>query len=331
MKQRIAYFCRQFFILMVCVLLASVALQVKAQNSDKLNNIDSKLIEVQTRLHLIAQYMGVTLQPRALYQVANVSPREVYYQALRLYFKVAQLYYDINGHEVLNPDITAIANPHPVEVLELLDQSNTLLQEIMQKFRLKQLTASLPQTSASNWSQLFERLALINQMANQLLEKEAQPSDVYQNVTLAIYYMGEILKTMPGINVITQPLPHIPNKKPSDVYNELLLILKQLNAIAKQLHLKMLVIKDWQNSQAKIMPNDVQELSQIILSQLAYIAAQKNIDVSSIKSYYPGKKYPADVYQRATILKQQLDKMYEYIQQHPDWLVESKNAKTKTN
>ena len=175
-------------------------------------------------------------------------------------------------------------------------------------------------TSATSLSTLFYRLRALIQISNQLLEKEAQPSEVYQNVTLAVYIAGEILKAMPGANLNIQQAEFSKNKYPRDVFKLLMQVLEKVLLVTKQLDIETLEITKLNNlDNLRITPNEVKELSLFILVELEILCARKGINIDNLFSFYPGKKYPSDVYRRGQMLDKQIDEILSYINSQPRW------------
>ena len=71
-----------------------------------------------------------------------------------------------------------------------------------------------------------------NRQLNLLLDERFAPSDVFQQVTLAVGYTAQLLKPYPGAELIPEEPVFDPGKTPGDVYRRLLGCFENLREIA---------------------------------------------------------------------------------------------------
>ena len=69
-----------------------------------------------------------------------------------------------------------------------------------------------------------------------------------------------------------------------------------------------------------VTPSDVYDIASLLVSELAHIHSQLDSEKSPRRVYYPGRKFPSDIYQRAGILQAQLLELRGLVADHPDWL-----------
>ena len=67
-------------------------------------------------------------------------------------------------------------------------------------------------------------------------------------------------------------------------------------------------------------PSDVYDISSLLVAELAFLHQQAGTLDAPRPAYYPGRKFPSDVYQRAGQLKFQLDELQGLVKTRPDWL-----------
>jgi len=294
-------------------------------NENMSSKVGAQLSEIDARLYAIARYTGVTPVTSRLYSISGANDHEVYFETTRLYQKVAQLNFEITGDNLSQIKKGKSGKVQADDIYVVLSKTNNVLKNIMSKLGITTPITAEKRVVTQTPSILFGRLLLSNQLANQLIERKTQPADVYRNITLGIYYAGEILQTMPGQVILPEKPAFVPNKKPYDVYRLLIQVLTEVKALAKSLQIKMITIQEINIDDKIITPNDVEELSLIIVAELEYIAKKKRIPIAHIESYYPGKKYPSNVYQRSLLLKEQINTIREYIKKNPNWLYEHRH------
>ncbi len=294
-----------------------------------IKQMDKTLIEETQKVEQIAKHMGRKPQVSQLLTVKQVQPRHLSFQARELYKKLNQLHLEITGHE--EPAMYRDVHPAKItyeNVQDELQQVNKVLDNIKEHLSIKKAIQKEDDTTQHPIpSTLFNRLTILNQMVNQLLEREAQPSEVYQNVTLAVFYAGELLKKMPGATKQFKEVPIVYDKYPKDVFLNLLHILSKVISIAHQLNIETLEILNTHHiSTRTITPSDVKELSLIIVSELSFICFTQGVSTRQLHSYYPGKKYPSDVYYRSMKLETYVNEIFQYIKHHPQWINNQEDA-----
>lgn len=312
--------------LSLCLMLA--ALTVTSQAEIKPAAVLTQLNAIELRINKIATHMGVKPNMCLRVTISNASPREVYFQAKRLQSKVYRLHDEITQNLLLQPqkDFPKLETLQPSQVLEAVKDSNKRIVDILNHLQLTNQVNSDPANEKTTPSQVYNKLLLENQVVNQLLEKRALPADVYQVTTLSVYYAGEILNQM-QVNDILLKLPAASTaaKTSRDIFEQQIEILTKIQQLGKALNLEMLSLKRNACGQP-IDSNNTQELAYLILSELSYLAEKLSVKTSTIRSYYPGKKYPLDVFNRNQLLSKQVDAMIKFIHAHPDWLKKNQHG-----
>jgi hypothetical protein len=69
-----------------------------------------------------------------------------------------------------------------------------------------------------------------------------------------------------------------------------------------------------------VTSHDVYNLAAFIVSELRFLHAQADGALSPPEPYYPGRKFPSDVYQRAGLLEILLVDLQALVEAAPSWL-----------
>jgi hypothetical protein len=271
-------------------------------------NVLTKINKNTLAIKLISEHMGITPRSCNHFHALKVSPREVYFQALRFKFKIDSLYNEIIEEPIPAPRIQKYLRPkiEPITVLRIVTNTELTLLKILKHLNIKYSAKDTKAPNNTSPTDVYNKLLIENDIVNQLLDNKTLPKDVFQVSTLSLYYAGEILSSMNVRPYALQLKTEYKNKTPEDVLNLQLNILSKITAISQNLQIKTLFLKRDTCSE-KIEPNDVEELAYIALSELFSIANKLKISVSEIRSYSPGKKYPSDVFQRNTLLLKELE------------------------
>ena len=72
------------------------------------------------------------------------------------------------------------------------------------------------------------------------------------------------------------------------------------------MNLEILEIDSSHIEEKSITPNDVFDIASVIVARLDFLHKRLDFAKKPRESFYPGRKYPSDVYQQVGILKQQL-------------------------
>jgi len=159
---------------------------------------------------------------------------------------------------------------------------------------------------------VFMAIMTANRHLNALLERRFVPDEVYMVVNLAIGYASRLLAQYPGAERIPQKPLYEKNKRPLDVYyrlNDCLLLIIQIYQAGDVDILQMDVSGI---NEKNISPGDVFDMASLIVARLDFLH-KKNRSRMPRETYFPGKKFPSDVYQQAGILEQQLTTLLSYV------------------
>lgn len=266
----------------------------------------------------IAKALGKPKAATPLIQVANASPREVYFEAQALFEKSNRLAYEVEGSHEDTPEQPS-EQIVPAHVWQLVDASLQRIQTVRKKLGLHHAYKENIEPNNTTPTNVFNAILQSNQQLNTLLNQQVAPSDVFEQVTLAINGTEQLLKKFN----VTDRIPDAPNfelnKTPSNVYKRLTQCVQLLQEIAKKSGINMLSIDKSNLNSRLATPNDVFDLTKIIVAQIHYLEALLP-GIEKIESYYPGYKTPSDVFQRAGILLKQLELLNSEVTKNPSWL-----------
>lgn len=256
-------------------------------------------------LKLIQKAMGKSDKIEPTIRIQNASPREVYYEAQSLFNKANQLAYEVTNRLEAIPE-TPERNLSPRDVLRLVNQAYQRVLLVKNRLGIKNSPKEINEPISTTPSQVFNMILKSNQLLNTLLYKKFTPSDVYSEITLAINYVQAILTNFPSEDKKIIEPQFIPNKSPSNVYQNLLEIVGVLHQISVKLGIKMLNI-NYNESQLSIMqPGEVYDLAKIVVAEVVYFNSVIGSKAPHFEAYYAGYKTPSDVFQRTELLKEQL-------------------------
>ena len=174
------------------------------------------------------------------------------------------------------------------------------------------------QPESTTPTQVFCSVVQANRQLNLLLEKRFTPSDVFQQVTLAMNYGASLLARFPGATRIPKQPAFERGKRPDDVFKRLIECYELVRNIAQRSGVKMLDLNIDKTTIKGKTPSDVNDVASLIVSELAYLHTLLDNAEAPARVYYPGRKLPSHVFQRAGMLKAQLEELKRRMEKQPD-------------
>jgi len=239
-------------------------------------------------------------------------PRDIYFQTLMLYERTARLLFETTGVREMVPS----RPPGPVEfsdVLTLTTSAYGLLKRVMQEL-------NVPGIERSSWSlpspfrgDVFKTVLSLDRQVNALLERPLNYSDVFMEVNRAVGYAARLLGHFPGAVQAPEEPSFTPGKQPGDVYARLLACLDILARIFAVLGVNQHALETKPVSVGSLAPVDVFMVATLVVSQLDYLHKYLNVVKMPREVFYSGRKFPAQVYQRAGLLQAQLERLARLI------------------
>lgn len=275
---------------------------------------------LSAELELIRQAIGKPPARPIQMSVSNASPREVYFAAKSLYQKANRLSYEITGTDKSERPI-ADQSITPSHVWWLVNDALQRVLTVKKVLGINKQIKEASQPESTTATAVLNAIIKNNQQLNALLYRQVMPADVYEKVTLAINYTEQLLRRFDNSDRIPKEKPLQKNLTPENVFNALAHCIKTLKKIANASNIKMLDLNTRNHYQAK--PSNVYDLAKIIVAEVRHLNRLIGNN-KALQSYYPGYKTPSQVYQRTTILQQQLQQLETYVNKDSAWIKQEK-------
>ncbi len=280
---------------------------------------------LRDELELIRFEMGKPSDHLPQIVVSNAASREVFFQALTLFHKADRLAFEQTRKRANEPEIPQ-GEIRPGHVWQVVDAALQRIRWVKSKMGILENSEPRVRDISKSPTDVFRLITQVDRQFNLLLERQFSPSDVFKQVTLAMAYSARLLSHFDGVQRIVATPPYQRGKRPVDVYHRLVAIFVRLQKMAQQSGLEMLTLGDV-NDTAAITPSDVYDVASLLVAELAYLHQQLGTVEPPLAPHYPGRKFPADVYQRVGILEAQLVALQVRVVADPGWLYGGKSVK----
>lgn len=224
---------------------------------------------VQDELELIRLEMGKPKDTRRELQVTEAEPREVFFQALTLFHKANRLSFDLTRERAELPE-KPVGTPRPADVRAVVDAVLAQLQRVKAALGSFEQSLEKPRDAAVTPSDVFRSIVQANRQVNLLLDRHTAPSDVFQQVTLAVSYAAQLRTRFPGTRMPETPT-YERRKRPADVYHRLIECFSRVRTIMAHSGFSALTLG--QHPEA-VNPSDVYDIASLIVAELSFLHAQ---------------------------------------------------------
>lgn len=279
----------------------------------------ARLVDEETQS--IRYIMGVTKINDTLLQVANAEPREVYFQAVNLYGKTSRLHHNLTARSISDHDLpTAEQYIRPADVWAVLAVVLSQLDEIKKEYNIT-THAPFPVVEENRVpTDVYQSLLLTIRQVNQLLREQPYThSDVYQEISTALYCSLNIYNTFPGMQMQKMPAFQ-PGKTAEDVFAELIKTYQTIRNIMLTSGFKMLDLSTVASPDIK--PGDIYDLAVLITSELKFLLSKADAEKNIHDAAYPGIKFPSHALQRLIYFHNHLKIILKEVQKNPLWISE---------
>ena len=212
------------------------------------------------KLEAIRFEMGRPANTRPDIEVANVAPREVFFQALTLFRKADQLCFEQTREHDAVPEIPA-SEIRPSHVISVVDAALARLNRLSEAIGTSGEAVEPERDDSKTPTDVFRSIVQANRQLNLLLDTKVSPADVFQQVTLAISYSSRLLAQFPEAKRIPDAPPYERGKRPADVYRRLVGCFERIRLIAGHGGLKTLDLKVTNSSVDSVVPSDVYDIA----------------------------------------------------------------------
>lgn len=260
----------------------------------------------------LGRFMGV-LSPEPLgICLLKATPHAVYFQAQALVTKANRLSY-----EILRKTSTLLPLPDgeikPEQVKRAVITALVTISEVSRVLGVHDYDQKIVPAEDITPSDVFLEIMIINRHLSLLLEKRFTPADVYEIITLAVGYGANLLSQYPEMDRLPQKEKYQKNKQPVDVYHRLRKCLGIIEKIYNEENLGFLDIDFSSLNEKNITPSDVYDMAMLTVAQLDMLHKHYRIRREQKDLFYPGRKFPSDVYQQVSVLEQQLVVLHSYV------------------
>lgn len=277
-------------------------------DSDGIQSADvlARVELLRSNVELLRQFMGRPAPPTPLLRVSSARPLEVYSQATNLERRANRLSFE--QVRVIRPESPPTRRePRPADVFAVVDSA---FEAVLLAARKMDIEPDLVETAAplsTSPSDVFNATIEAAAEIDQLLELRTSPSDVFQLVTAGVHTASALHVTIPGRRSLPSEPEFEPNKMPADVFMRLQRCLHLVHEIARAKGMQMLVLEVAAESQDRVAPTDVSDLASLVAEELLDLHRMFPDARKPVRAYYPGRRFPAHVYQRAGLLERLLE------------------------
>ncbi|MDR4482284.1 MAG: hypothetical protein R3B95_03385 [Nitrospirales bacterium] len=275
-------------------------------------------------LELIRFEMGKPLVTPSEAIVTNVHSHEAYFQALTLYHKADHFALELTGSTGIPPGSISLSALAPLDIWQMVNASYLRILAIKEELGLKEIVSERLEDSSTSLTETARAIVQANRQLNLLQERHFSPSDVSQQVLLANQYAKRLLAQFPSSKVTSENPPFVRGKQPSDVFLRLVECYAILEKIAQQsgipvLHLDLPAAQNVGISR-QLEPSDVYDMATLLVSDLAFFHTQLKNPTPLNPIPYPGRTFPSQVHQQATVLLHQLEELEQLVATDPEWI-----------
>lgn len=266
---------------------------------------------VQDQVAMIREFTKAKEPVPLALKVTNVQPREVYDQALALHKRSNRLAFEMVGR--YTPESQYNTAPRfkvkPYHVWRVIDQVALQLESIAVELGINLAVSEQAQAQDTTPSQVFAALFSVNRELDQMLASPISPNDVYQQLTQAIHFSAKLIAPLSNTTRLA-PTPALTQDKiPADVWRLLLHNLALVRQIAIMSGQSILDLEIATTELTKIQPGDVYQLASILVSELKLLHELSSQTELVVPSLAIDDKTPSHVFQRAQLLRSQLQNL----------------------
>lgn len=257
---------------------------------------------VRGNVDLIRRYMGKPRPSAPLLEVEGAEPREVYSQALNLERRANQLAFE--QVRVVRPESVPLQqDARPADVYAVVDSALASILLVKEELGIDHPVAEQKRPDSTEPSAVFNGVVAAGTEVDQLTRRQTSPRDVYRLVTESVHYGSALLASLPGGARTPAEPAFEPNKMPADVYTRMRRCFELVRVIALRKGQKTLRFEPAPTSLALVTPSDVSDLAALVGEELVHLHGQFPGATVPPRAYDPGRRFPADVYQRAGLLE----------------------------
>ena len=283
-------------------------------------DVFARLQLYQQLLQPLAQHMGKSLNQSPLMKVSNVEPRDVIFQAHSLVDKTKRLSTQLGINielldqfelgQIYDKNNSRIAETKPYDVWMQVSLASASLDDLLKTMGIEHKASEPLADENLIPTDAYNLLLVIHRNLNSLFLNPIQHSDVYALVTQASHLCADLISA----KTTTEPYPRIPKLDQtrinnSHVFEKVINIVGLVKTnLAESDHSLESQFSAKTSQQLSIHPSDSYDAMQWVLADLINYH-QMHSNSPAISPYYPGIKFPKDIYSRLSMLELQLQKL----------------------
>lgn len=284
----------------------SWAVSAPVEEGDELQSLWRLQEEVARDIESLRLFMGVQKSRKLLLSASRVQPPDTFAQALEFHRKAGRFRFE-HLRELVSDWPRPEGMPSYADSAAVLESSLLMIREVMDFYGLQ---SSDPVETGLDADirprDVFDSIRATGRQLNLLLDEQLSPSDTYMTLIRAIGYASELLSRTPGTERIPEEPTYTTAKTPEDVWNRMLECLNLIEAVYGQRGLESLHISIRADGAADILPVDVNDLANLLVTRLAFLTTLVPGADEPMEPVYPGRKFPIHVYGKASVLRLQL-------------------------
>jgi hypothetical protein len=284
---------------------------ISGRDSDSVDEITPADVLARVRLLMdeveeIRRIMGKPKTNVYELRIEGAQPREVLFQAQTLYRKANRL--ALENTRTSHDAPATIANAiRPMHVWKMVDASLRRVLHVKNQFGITTefIEVLMPETTVP--SDVFLSILNADRQLNSLLTEEFSMANVFQQVTVSVHHASRLLEQY-GHSVATIAAPDFEEAKtPSEVHEKLLACFKIIRRLGSASDHNVLTVTVPDGGVGDVSASDVYDIASLLVAELAYFHSRIPDADPPENAYYPGLKFPSHVFQRAELLRRQLE------------------------
>ena len=281
-----------------------------AANAQTVTNTDvyNLASQVAEEIEYIREVMGRPFDDSPRLPVGDVSQLQVYYQAQTLFRKANQLAQEYAGTPRAGAPPVPDAEVRAGDSYSVVISAQEQVRQVSRAFGID-TEAQIQERTTASTTGVFLTILDANRQLNLLINEPMLPSDVFDQVTLAVLYSASLLAHQGAENLVPEAEPFDGYKRPSDVYALLLNNTDLMSEVAEAAGISVLTLSSRRNIPDDVEPGHVYDIARILVAGLALVANAMEAEDVFPDLERPELIFPTQVYARATVLKQQLEQI----------------------
>jgi hypothetical protein len=246
----------------------------------------------------IREELGRSEDARAVPEVSNAEPREVYFEALVAWRKTGRLASELGAEGRAAPAAPKLRELKPGHVYQLLESVYAQIEAVKQRLGITEASSEPSPESGRQPSDVLMTLVRVNRDLSRSLERPFTPADVYRTVALASSYAERI-------GAKAKPAEFVRRRQPAHCYEKLEACLARAASLIGKKGEKALAAR---GTPPDVLPGDVYDLAHLVLGEVAFLHALSD-SAAPLHAFEPGPvgyRLPSHVYQLASTLEAQL-------------------------